>query len=113
MQAPFSIIRNALVVHLVDNFDSSDMDELETRLLDTLCRDKHLRGVIFNFSEVSTTDPHDLRRLESILMAVKLVGSRIGLCGINPGLAAVIVHAGINLQRETIGSDLDDIFLHF
>jgi anti-anti-sigma regulatory factor len=44
-----------------------------------------------------------------VFTAIKLLGGRIGLCGINPGLAAVIVTTQLNFHREVIGSDLDDV----
>lgn len=108
-QVPLSILRHVVVAHLIDNFDALELDALETKLLHLLSTNRKLRGVIFNFSEVVTTDPHDLRRLQSIFMAIKLLGGRIGLCGINPGLAAVIVAAKLDFQREAIGVDVDDV----
>ena len=106
-QVPLSVVDRFIVAHLVDNFDASDLDSLESRLLNRLCENRSLRGVIFNFNEVITTDPLDLERLQAIFVAIRLVGGRVGLCGINPGLAMVIVSAGLNFQREHIGIDLD------
>lgn len=106
-QVPLSIIDRFVVAHLTDNFDAAELASLETKLLSRLCEDRKLRGVLFSFNEVTTTDPLDLERLQTIFAAVRLVGGRVGLYGINPGLAAVIVGAGLDFQRERIGLDLD------
>lgn len=108
-EVPLSIIGHFIVAHLIDNFDQADLEILENRLLTTLCKQRSLRGVVFNFNEVITTDRIDLERLQSIFTAIRLIGGRVGLCGINPGLATVIVSAGLDFQRETIGLELDDL----
>jgi anti-anti-sigma regulatory factor len=108
-QAPFSIVNNFLLAHLADNFAEADLDSLETRLLNALCERRSLSGVIFDFSEVITTDRQDLQRLAQMLMAIKLLGVRVGLCGINPGMAAVMVKTRLHFDREIIGCDIDDL----
>jgi anti-anti-sigma regulatory factor len=108
-QVPISIVGRMIVAHLIDNFDQADLETLETRLLARLVEQPDIRGVVFNFNEVTTSDRFDLERLQAIFTAIRLVGGRVGLCGINPGLAAVIVNAGLDYQRETIGHDLDDL----
>ncbi len=108
-QVPLSSVSQFVVAHLMDNFDDAEINSLESRLLAMLSDNRHLQGVIFNFSEVMTTDPQDLSHLQAVFTAIKLLGGRIGLCGINPGLAAVIVSAQLDFQREVIGSDLDDV----
>jgi len=108
-EVPLSIIGRFVVAHMVDNFDHSDLEALETRLLEALSKQRKLQGVIFNFSEVLTTDRHDLQRLQSVFTAIKLMGGRVGLCGINPGLASVIVNAGMDFQHEMIGLELADL----
>ena len=108
-QVPLSIVKQFVVAHLMDNFDEAEINVLESRLLTILSENRRLRGVIFSFSEVLTTDPRDLERLQAVFTAIKLLGGRIGLCGINPGLAAVIVMAQLTFHREVIGADLDDV----
>ena len=108
-QVPISIVGQTIVAQLIDNFDQEDLEALETRLLAKLVEQRNLKGVVFNLNEVSTSDRFDLERLQAIFMAIKLVGGRVGLCGITPGLAAVIVNAGLDFQRETIGYDLEDL----
>ncbi|MFM7315126.1 MAG: STAS domain-containing protein [Cyanobium sp.] len=108
-QVPLSIVGHVIVAHLIDNFDQADVDLLETRLLDNLNSQRELKGVVFNFSEVSTTDRLDLARLQATFKAVKLIGRSVGLCGINPGLAAVIINAGLDFHHESIGHELEDL----
>lgn len=110
-QAPFSIIKNYVLAHLADNFAEIDLNILESRLLNTLCDQRTLLGVIIDFSEVITTDREDLHRLARMLVAIKLLGVRVGLCGINPGIAALIVSTRVSLDGEIIGSDIDDVLI--
>ena len=43
-----------------------------------------------------------------MLLAVKLLGRNVAFCGITPGLAGLIVQAGITLHHNQIGLDIDD-----
>jgi anti-anti-sigma regulatory factor len=99
------------LVPLFDNFDQVDVESLEARVLDALCENRQLRGVIFNCSEVVTTDGHDLQRLEAMFQAIRLVGGKVGLCGINPGLAMLIIRSGLNFEREAVAANLDDLMI--
>jgi anti-anti-sigma regulatory factor len=108
-QAPFSLISNHLVVNMADNFDQSDIDRLESRLMQAVATNPRLKGVIFNLSEVFTTDPHDLQSLQALFQAIRLLGAHIGICGINPGLAVVIVRSNLEFGQQAIGSDIDDL----
>lgn len=108
-QAPFGLMRDCVVVQLMDNFDQQDLDHLEDRILQQLCRSRHLRGVIFNLNEVQTTDLQDLQRLHALLKAIRLLGCRIGLCGINPGLAVVMACSGLSFRNEQIGAGIDEL----
>ncbi|MEB3321077.1 MAG: STAS domain-containing protein [Cyanobium sp.] len=108
-QTAFSTIRDFCIVHLEDNIGGDAIEQLETRLLDALFADQRLKGVILDFSEVCTSDQADLQRLHTMIRTIRLVGGRIGLCGINPGLAALMVLADLGFHRQTIGSDIDDL----
>jgi anti-anti-sigma regulatory factor len=103
-----SCIGNNLVASLPSNLDASRISAFETQLLNQLSHQKRLRGVILDFSAVESTDPSDLRRLQEMLLAVKLLGRNVVFCGITPGLAALIVQAGIRLHHNAIGLDIDD-----
>lgn len=105
----FSVVSSFLIVNLVDNFHAEDIESLELVLLQELHQKPHLRGVLLNFNDVVTTDFHDLLRLSQLLKAIQLLGGRVGICGINPGLASVIIASGIDFRGEMIGSDLDDL----
>lgn len=110
--APLSTVSNFLVVNLSDNLYTLELERLESILLQELHRRTALRGVLFNFIDVITTDIYDLLRLNQMLKAISLLGARVGICGINPGLATVIVASGIELHSAMIGSDLDDLLAH-
>lgn len=107
--AALNTIRNHLIVALPDNFDGRDIDDLETRVLTCLSRDTRIRGVIVDCTSVHCTDATDLARLQDCLLAVRLLGRRVALCGINPGLAAVIIRCGQELYRDLVGHDIDAV----
>lgn len=107
--ASFSVIRDFLLVPLFDNFDEHDIEVLESRVLHALFNDRRLRGALFNCSDITTSDGPDLLRLQGMLKAIRLVGGRVGICGINPGLAMLIIRTGLKLEGITIAADLDDL----
>ena len=102
-----SNIRDHLVLTLPDNFDNHVLSILEEQVLDQLNLRKKIRGVIVDFINVQTTDGDDLRRLQNCLLAVRLLGRRVTLCGINPGVAAVIIRTGQDLHRDLMALDID------
>jgi anti-anti-sigma regulatory factor len=106
------VVSSYLIINLADNFHAADIESLELVLLQELHQKPHLRGVLLNLNDVITTDYHDLMRLTQLLKAIQLLGGRVGICGINPGLASVIVASGIDFRGEVIGSDLDDLLAH-
>ena len=108
-QNSLSDIRDHLVVNLPDNFDDHDLSALEEQVLDRLSLNKRIRGVIVDFSSVQSTDADDLSRLQNCLLAVRLLGRSVALCGINPGVAAVIIRTGQDLHRDLVGQDINDV----
>ena len=103
-----SCIENNLVASLPSNLDAGRITAFENQLLDQLSQQKRLRGVILDFSAVESTDPSDLLRLQDMLLALKLLGRNVVFCGITPGLAGLIVQAGVRLHHNEIGLDIDD-----
>jgi anti-anti-sigma regulatory factor len=108
-QSSLSTIREHLVVSLPDNFDDHDLTALEEQVLDRLSLNKRIRGVIIDFASVQSTDADDLNRLQNCLLAVRLLGRKVALCGINPGVAAVIIRSGQDLHRDLVGQDINDV----
>lgn len=108
---PFSVVTNFLIANLEDNLYEKSIDQLETRLLNELKEQTKLRGVIFNCCNLITTDHQDLIRLSLLMATVRLLGVEIGMYGVSPGLAVVIVASGVSFEKVKIGADLDDILL--
>ena len=105
----FNRVRKHLIVALPNNFDADDLEELEEQILTSLNANKATRGVIMDFAAVQSTDPRDLERLNDCLWAIRLLGRRVALCGINPGVAAVVIRSGLDLHRQQVGIDIDDV----
>lgn len=104
-----SSIRDHLIVRLPDNFDEHILASLEEEVLNRLSLNKRIRGVIIDCDGVQSTDADDLSRLQNCLLAVRLLGRRVALCGVNPGVAAVIVRSGQDLHRDLVGQDINDV----
>lgn len=103
------IFKGYIVVSLPNNFDNDVIDTIESNILDELSRNKKTRGVLVGLETVTTTDPHDLRRLKDMMAAIALMGGRIGIFGINPGLAAVVIKSNLSLPIQAAGHDMEDL----
>jgi anti-anti-sigma regulatory factor len=103
------LVKQRLVVNLPNNVDRHDIEAIEGIVLHKLADDRGIKGVIVGMGGVQTTDPDDLRRLAEALSTFRLLGAKIGFCGINPGVAAIMIRAGIELPHDAAGHDLDDV----
>ena len=98
-----------IITALPDDFDEALITSLENRLLNTLAQDRSIKGVLIGMDAVSSTDPMELEGLRNMLMAVRLLGVKSGIFGVNPGLAAVITKINLSLPIEAAGHDLEDL----
>lgn len=103
------LIQKKVVINLPGNIDYEDIEEIENAVLDLLSSNKKINGVVVGMGGLQATDYDDLNRLAGALSAFRLLGARIGLCGINPGLAAIIIRTGIELPHDATGHDLDHV----
>ena len=103
-----SCIDNFLIAALPSNLDQTTIAINESHVLRTLSQNKKLSSVILDFSSVEITDSADLDRLQMMLLAIKLLGRQIVFCGINPGLAGLIVNSCVNLHHDAISLDIGE-----
>lgn len=104
-----AIVKGYFVIAVPDNFDIHDVDAIESELLELLNLNKRIRGVLVDLTRVVSTDSTDLRRLQDCLLAVRLLGRQVALCGITPGLAALIIRSGQDLHHNMVGQSIDDL----
>ena len=102
-------IRTEVIVNIPDNFNQDDIDAWEESVLSQLSSSPEITGVIVDLSALRSTDVSDLERLNQMLECVHLLGRRVALAGISPGLAALMVHSRVELFHDRIGCDIDDI----
>ncbi|MFM8936159.1 MAG: STAS domain-containing protein [Vulcanococcus sp.] len=107
--ASATTVNRNLLINLQDNFSESDIETLESLTLEQLSLEKRIRGILIDFTAVYSTDARDLRRLGQLIQAIRLLGRRIAICGINPGIAAVMIRSNIQLAYDLAGHDIDDI----
>ena len=103
------ILRQTLVAKLPNNFDHVTLDTISSQILQEVSRVKRIKSVIFDMADVTTVDQLDLNALLDTMKAVRLIGARIGLCSISPGVSALIVKSGLQLPYQAAGHDIEDI----
>jgi anti-anti-sigma regulatory factor len=103
------LVKKSLVVNLVNNVDCHDIEVIEDKILSKLVKNRAIKCVIVGMAGLQTADPEDLARLAESLSAFRLLGAKIGLCGINPGIAAIMIRNEIDLPYDTAGHDLDHV----
>lgn len=107
--ASATTVNRNLLISLQDNFSEYDLEKLEAVTLEQLSLEKRIRGILIDFSSVHSTDARDLRRLGQLVQATRLLGRRVAVCGINPGIAAVMIRSSIQLDYDLAGHDIDDV----
>jgi len=107
-QESLFILRQTLVAKLPNNFDQVTLDTISSQILEEVTRVKRIKSVIFDMADVTTVDRLDLNALLKTMKAVRLIGARIGLCSINPGVSALIVKSGLRLPYQAAGHDIED-----
>lgn len=112
-QSSLGTIKDFVICTLQSNLDIDNIHILEADLLDFLDAKRHIVGVIMDFSLVAVADDWDLRRLQDCLLSIRVMGRKVALCGIKPGLAGMIVRTGQELYRDYIGRDIDDLLMMF
>lgn len=112
-QSSLGTIKDFVICTLQSNLDIDNIHTLEADLLNFLDAKRHIVGVIIDFSLVAVADDWDLRRLQDCLLSIRVMGRKVALCGIKPGLAGMIVRTGQELYRDYIGRDIDDLLMKF
>lgn len=108
VEAPINF-KGYIVTNLPNNFDEDILEAIESSILNELSTNKKIKGVLIGLETVTTTDPHDLHRLKDMMAAISLMGGRIGIFGINPGLAAVVIKSNLSLPVQAAGHDMEDL----
>jgi rsbT co-antagonist protein RsbR len=66
----------------------------------------HARIVILDVTSIATIDTAVAHLLIDTAQALRLLGARAMLVGINPAIAETIVHLGVDLHMFSMHSDL-------
>lgn len=106
---PVLRVGNQLLVMLPNNLDQEDVIWMERWASTSLFQDPELDGLIVDFTAVHCTDAQDMRHLAAWLNRLHHDGASICITGINPGLAALIDRAGIELISDQSAADLNTL----
>ncbi|MBL1353268.1 MAG: STAS domain-containing protein [Zetaproteobacteria bacterium] len=108
-QVGLSITRQILMVSIQVELYDDVLDCLQERTLNML--QKHaLKGLLLDLSHVPLLDYETAQRLEKILAMAKLLGAYCVIVGIQPNVAACMVHWNHRWQGMQIARNLDDGF---
>jgi rsbT co-antagonist protein RsbR len=100
-----SIYQQVLLLPLVGALDTTRTQHVITTLLDEITT-RRAHVVILDITGVPVVDTDVASLLLQAARATALLGARVILCGISPGVAQVVVSLGIDLSTLTPCSDL-------
>jgi anti-anti-sigma regulatory factor len=106
MSAPIApILDGVLLLPLVGHIDSQRAQKINEELLPRVSA-SHARIVILDVTSIATIDTAVAHLLIDTAQALRLLGARAMLVGINPAIAETIVHLGVDLHMFSMHSDL-------
>ncbi len=112
LSAPIAPIWNGvLLMPLVGHIDSNRANKITQEVLQR-AQSARARYVILDIAGIIAIDTAVARHLIDTARALRLLGTRAVLVGINPIIAETILHLGIDLQEFIIHTDLQHAIAH-
>jgi anti-anti-sigma factor len=106
LTAPIAPITDqVLLLPLVGHIDSLRAEKITEAILERVTA-THARYVILDISSIAVMDTAVARHMLDTAAAIRLLGARAVLVGVNPAIAETIVHLGIDLHGFILQSDL-------
>lgn len=105
----FEIYGRFLILTLPQIINREIILNAQENLVHHLYTNKKTNAVVFGFSKLIHADQDDLEILAQAVREIRLMGAEVGIFGVNPGIAALIVQSNIDLNTQASGIDLEDI----
>lgn len=96
----------SLLVTVQGDLRTDTMSALRQQVLGPLELPHPPREVVVDLSAVSVIDRTEFEELRRVLAMCKLMGAVASLMGLQPGVVAFVVHAGVELQGLRITTQL-------
>jgi len=104
-----NVSRGCIVATLQTDLDTEVLAELRSQVL-RLLQESRARGVIVDCAAVEVMDASDFEGLLGFISMAALMGARVVLAGIRPGVASALADLGVNLSNLRGALTLDDAF---
>jgi rsbT co-antagonist protein RsbR len=88
------VAESTLAVPIIGSVDAGRTGEITEVLLSCIVQ-RRARFVVLDVTGVEDVDPETAERFAQIVRAVRLLGARCVVCGIQPRVAAQMVAAGV------------------
>lgn len=106
---PLQIAGDCVVASIQIDLSDEVLRQLRADVLDALSASR-AAGVILDFSGVHVMDREDFDAVRSTMAMAEIMGARVVLCGLRPGVVAALVELGANVDGIDAAADLDGAF---
>lgn len=103
------IYEHTLIANIQPPINEESIEGLKDLITEELHRHKELDTVVLGLTRVINADKEDLLCLSKACREFRLLGARVGIYGVSPGIAVLITKSNIDLRIDAAGSDLHDI----
>lgn len=100
-------VEGVLIIPFPDPVHDAFLAELQASTLDYLHRSP-VSGLVLDLSAVEILDEHDFSRIRAICHGAGLMGARIVLAGIRPGVAAGLAMMDLDASWADTALTVDD-----
>lgn len=104
-----NLSRGCIVATMQADLDAAVLAELRRQVLSRL-HETRARGVILDCTSVEVMDARDFEGLLHFVSMARLMGARVVLAGVQPGVASALADLGADLSNVRGALSLDDAF---
>lgn len=108
-EIPILKLRSILITSIQTELTDEEAIKFQASLLKRNEKER-TRGIIIDISVLDVVDSYMAKVLTDLTLAVKLQGSRVVLCGVQPAVASTLVDMGMDLSGMRTFLSLDHAF---
>lgn len=107
MRIPILKLNDTLIVSIQWELDDQTAVQFQEDLLQRI-RETTARGVVIDLTPIDFIDSFIAKVLGDVIYMSKLMGAKVVLTGIQPGVAITLVELGIRLENVMTALDLEN-----
>lgn len=107
MRIPILKLNETLIVSVQWELDDQTAVQFQEDLLEKI-RETTARGVVIDLTPIDFIDSFIAKVLGDVIYMSKLMGAKVVLTGIQPGVAITLVELGIRLENVMTALDLEN-----